>query len=275
MLYWLGEGMGYRGAKGWSPGIGVLTNITANHIDWHGSMEHYAESKRSVLRWQREGDASVLGNEVAASNQEDEMPRLRIPGAHNVVNARVALAVVKAVMEREQRLPHPGLLPPSGRGSRRPRRHSRILRGLPHRLAFAGEVRGVRYFNDSKCTTPEAALLAVQAFAEDAAVGIGRVHLIAGGYDKGSDLTPIAKLAAELGDLYTIGKTGPAIAAASGGKAIECGTLEAAVKAAAGRAKTGDVVLLSPACASWDQFTNYEFRGEAFVGMVRGMGGAA
>ncbi len=112
----------------------------------------------------------------------------------------------------------------------------------------------------------------MRAFEEEP--GIARVHLIAGGYDKGSDLSPIAALASTLAGLYTIGKTGPAIAAASGGKAFECGTLDRAVAAARANARDGDVLLLSPGCASWDQFENYEQRGERFKELVRKGAGA-
>ena len=106
--------------------------------------------------------------------------------------------------------------------------------------------------------------------------GVSRVHLIAGGYDKGSDLSPVANLATKVAGLYTIGKTGPTVAAkakvAAKGNVFECGELDVAVKTIAGRVKPGDVVLLSTACASWDQFENYEKRGELFCRLVEGMG---
>ncbi|MFN9977144.1 MAG: glutamate ligase domain-containing protein, partial [Phycisphaerae bacterium] len=140
----------------------------------------------------------------------------------------------------------------------------------PHRLQRVPSRPGLRCFNDSKSTTPESCLLAVRAFDEHAECGSSRVHLIVGGYDKGSDLAPIGRLASTLGGLYTIGKTGPAIAKASEGRAHECGTLDRAVAAALDHTKDGDVILLSPACASWDQFENYEQRGDLFASLVRG-----
>ena len=99
-------------------------------------------------------------------------------------------------------------------------------------------------------------------------MSVGKVHLIAGGYDKGSDLSPRAALAGELAGLYTIGKTGPTIALAAKGRAHECDTMARAVLEAEKRLKHGDALLLSPGCASWDQYTNFEERGEEFIRLV-------
>jgi UDP-N-acetylmuramoylalanine--D-glutamate ligase len=92
-----------------------------------------------------------------------------------------------------------------------------------------------------------------------------RVHLIAGGYDKGSDLDPIAAMAPSLGGLFGIGATSGAICHRGG---EDCGTLEFAIERSMRDAESGDIVLLSPGCASWDQFTNYEARGDAFRRLV-------
>jgi UDP-N-acetylmuramoylalanine--D-glutamate ligase len=269
MLYWLGEG---SGDSPWSPGVGVVTNITDNHLDWHGEMDHYAGCKLGIWRRQGPGDAAVLpadpavagpladrmlaaaratGARVVTATRGD-FP-LRVPGSHNRMNAGMALAAIGAAL-RDRFDAHAA------------REAIASFEGLPHRLQLAAEGRGVRWYNDSKATTPESALLAVDAVAEG---GHARVHLIAGGYDKKSDLSLLARLGSTLGGLYTIGVTGPAIAASAGGTAIECGTLARAVAAARARVKPGDVVLLSPGCASWDQFENYERRGEEFCRLAR------
>ncbi|MBX3378759.1 MAG: UDP-N-acetylmuramoyl-L-alanine--D-glutamate ligase [Phycisphaeraceae bacterium] len=281
MLCWLGglaqlapADLDRTGSEpGWSPHIAVVTNLSPNHLDWHGDLGHYRRSKQELLRSQVAGDIAVLppGSETSewASNAgvqrivpRGETAGLSIPGKHNRQNACVA---VEAAMALESRLTREAS-----------ERAVRTFAGLPHRLQLAATIkRGsgtIRCFNDSKSTTPEACLLAVGAFEESGEVGAACVHLIAGGYDKGSDLSGIGALGSRLAGLYTIGKTGNAIAAASGGKATECGTVERATAAAIDAAKPGDVILLSPACASWDQFENYEKRGELFVREVRSRG---
>ena len=135
--------------------------------------------------------------------------------------------------------------------------------GLPHRLQAVDEAG--RFYNDSKSTTPEATLLAIEAFQPHTQ----RVHLIAGGYDKGVPLNRLARKATHLAGLYTIGATGPTLADLAGPSAIRCGDLEGAVQAALPRMGADDILLLSPGCASWDQFPNYEARGEAFLALIR------
>ena len=248
MLYWLGKGIGKANAAGWSPHVAVLTNINPNHIDWHGDFEHYRESKLNIFRWQRHGDVQVRGEEVASGAAAIQ---LKIPGAHNQSNARLATETV----HRATGLPVEAL---ANRLSDFP--------GLPHRLQLAAERDGLRFYNDSKSTTPEATVLAVASFAEPK-----HVHLIAGGYDKGSDLSAIASLTPSIAGLYTIGVTGESLAAhaaQSGGHVERCEALPRAVDCAMRRMRQGDVLLLSPGCASWDQFINFEQRGDEFVRLV-------
>jgi UDP-N-acetylmuramoylalanine--D-glutamate ligase len=213
---------------------------------------------------------------------------INLPGWHNLQNAVFAIQVSAiAISDEMQRFQSPtysdriGYVPPSSQSNSYSLIKSlgvflKDFTGLPHRLQYVGESEGdcgdIHAFNDSKCTSPEAASLAVQAFIDDERFGARRVHLIAGGYDKGVDLAPLVQGGALCKAVYTIGATGPRIAAAvtkQGGRAVECEVLDRAVEAAVEAAAPGDVILLSPGCASWDQFTNYEERGERFTQLVR------
>lgn len=256
MLHWL---------NGWSPHVAVVTNFSPNHLDWHGCADHYKTSKQAILSSQTPGNHAVLGADVEVwtcragvhrhiISSLNRIAGLAIPGEHNQRNA--AMAVHAA------RLLDPSLVPDEAIAS------VRKFGGLPHRLQFVAEVKGRRFYNDSKSTTPESALMAVRAFETD---GLHRIHLIAGGYNKGSSLADISELARSLGGLYTIGVTGPGIAQAAGPRenVYQCETLERAVEAAMINMQEGDLLLLSTGCASWDQFANYERRGELFVRLVK------
>lgn len=250
----------------WSPGVAVVTNIAPNHLDWHGSLDAYAAAKQTILDFQRPGDLALLGPSVrhwptqpdvrrviVDAPQKGEPTLTPLPGLHNQHNARFALAVAEA-----KGLSHDAAV-----------EALLTFGGLPHRLQFVAEHEAVRFFNDSKSTTPEAAILALQAFEPQR----GKLHLICGGYDKHSDLSQLAREASRrCRAVYAIGATGPAIAHAvrveAQASVHDCGDLDAAVQLAVRHARRGDAVLLSPGCASWDQFDNYERRGERFVQAV-------
>jgi UDP-N-acetylmuramoylalanine--D-glutamate ligase len=260
MLHWL---------HGWSPRIAVVTNLAENHLDWHGTFDHYRESKRAIITSQKQGDAAILGPGMHGwatrpgvcrieMREVHQVSDIALPGAHNRRNAAVAVAATIAL--------DPTLDHPTAESA------VRTFPGLPHRLERVGTWVGMTFFNDSKSTTPASTLLALEAVGEH---GLSNIHLIAGGYDKGSDLSPIGALAPKLAGLYTIGATGPAIAAVAtstpegGAHHTACETLDRAVNAAIANMKAGDILLLSTGCASWGQFTNYEARGRLFCELVR------
>ncbi|MEZ6243025.1 MAG: UDP-N-acetylmuramoyl-L-alanine--D-glutamate ligase [Phycisphaerales bacterium] len=263
MLHWLGSEASWAGA-----GVAVVTNFAPNHLDWHGSIEHYEQSKRRLLDAQRPGDLAVLGPGVHAwatrpGVERDEIDEGEgvggcvLPGAHNALNAEVAARAIGAALGRDH--------------IEGARAAVRSFPGLPHRLRLVHESGGVRVYDDSKSTTPAATLLAVEAIAGTLERGEAGVHLIAGGYDKGIDLSAIARLGDRLGGVYAIGQTAHMLM--GGERASLCATLERAVGEAMSRAAPGDAVLLSPGCASWDQFENFEQRGRRFADLAREAGG--
>ena len=247
MLHWLGEGVGYEGAKGFSPHVGVLTNLVPNHLDWHGSFEHYEQSKRNIFRYQQDGDHRITAD---LFHQRRKLP-LKLPGKHNQLNGQFALATVLRAADILPQDAAPLLA---------------SFESLPHRLQLIAEHEGIAFYNDSKSTTPQATVLAVESFKKPS-----KIHLIAGGYDKGVDLSPIAQLSTRIGGLYTIGATGSTLAAQAGPPAVYSETLDLAFAAALERMTSGGegILLLSPGCASWDQFDNFEQRGEDYQRLVR------
>jgi UDP-N-acetylmuramoylalanine--D-glutamate ligase len=262
-----------------SPQVALLTNLLPNHLDRYGTFEKYCAAKQLLFEHQRPGRngpvVSIFNrqNGIASAWYEkyrkqpyrrcltysaDDVPseirrRFTLPGACNLSNLAGAMTIA-------------GLF---GVDAAAAADCVGDFKALPHRLRLVAERKGVRWFNDSKATTPEAAVAAVEAFE-------GPIILIAGGYDKklsfdqlGSVIAARARAVILIGD--TAEKIKAAVESASCGKkvAVElCTSLADAVTAANAAAHKGDVVLLSPACASYDIFDNYQQRGEQFTQLV-------
>ena len=271
------------------PSIAVILNITPDHLDRHGSFENYARAKERIFAAQHKCDFVVLNADnpraaEAASRSsanvywfsiehsvmqgawleqgavvyrsspdaatENVMPLSGIPlkGAHNVEN--VLAAVVAARL--------------AGAPAEAIRRAIEAFQAVEHRLEFVASVNGVEFYNDSKATNVDATAKAVAAFDSG-------IHLILGGKDKGSDYTQLAQLLrARVRAVYTIGSAAAKIESQLRGivSIQSCETLDTAVSAAAAAARPGEVVLLAPACSSFDQFENYEHRGRVFKDLV-------
>ena len=271
------------------PDIGLFLNLTPDHLDRHKTMEAYAAAKARIFEKQTELDAAVLNADdaptvglapkkpqtfwfsrkkrvlqgaclrgediiVVHDGKEDFVMRcaeVPLPGRHNLEN------VLAAVMAARLAEVDPATIAKAVKS----------FSGVEHRLEFTAEIGGVRYYNDSKATNVDATWKALDAFP-------GRILVILGGKDKGGDFTALQKPLREKAILALL------IGAASdkiekqieGSVAIErAGTMERAVEIASHAAQSGDIVLLAPACASFDQFENYEHRGRVFKELVRGL----
>ncbi len=259
----------YLGRAGWSPHVAVVTLLTRDHLDWHGSIENYVADKRQIVAHQRPDDLAVLNGgdpataalaaataaRVVRFNTGSERPfALRLSGAHNQVNAQAAFAAAATA----------GVTWDAAQAA------VADFAGLPHRLEVVADVAGVRWVNDSIATIPEAAVAALRSFPA------GRtVQIVGGSGKKALDTADLcAALAADAHAVLCIGETGPALAAEvnrrSAGRAWPCGDLPTAIGAARQLARPGDVVLLSPGHPSYDQFVNFQERGETFTRLARG-----
>ncbi len=274
------------------PSIAVILNITPDHLDRHGSFENYCAAKERIFARQNANDCLVLnaGNEpcIAAAKRskakaywfsienavaqgawvedgqlvyrsgkeaatERVMPLSAIPlkGAHNVENVLAAVVAARLAGVTDDVI----------------RRAIESFKAVEHRLEFVATRNGVEFYNDSKATNVDATSKAIAAFS-------GGIHLILGGKDKGSPYTVLADLLRErVRAVYTIGVAAEKIESQLRGVVPihSCITLEKAVAAAASAARPGEVVLLAPACSSYDQFENYEQRGSAFKQFVKGL----
>jgi UDP-N-acetylmuramoylalanine--D-glutamate ligase len=231
--------------------VAVLLNLEPDHLDRHGTFERYRAAKLRIFeRARHKVVPRGLGLEGIEFSADDPLPaEPRLPGRHNRANAAAATAAARLVGILDDAIAE-GL---------------REFRGVPHRLELVRERDGVRWVNDSIATNTLAARAGVDAF--DAPV-----RLILGGRAKGEDYKAFARsLPARVAAVYLVGEASDELALAfeAAGRSFErAGTIERAVDLAAGAARPGDVVLLSPACASYDQFANFERRGEEFRRLV-------
>ena len=274
------------------PNIAVILNITPDHLDRHGSFENYIRAKERIFVVQTAEDCLVLNAdntpcEEAASraaarvywfsiehpvsqgawfeqgslvyrsavdaSTEYVMPSRGIPlkGAHNVENVLAAVCAARLAGVPVEAI----------------RRAIENFRAVEHRLEYVATRNGVEYYNDSKATNVDATAKAVASFSSG-------IHLILGGKDKGSPYTVLADLLRErVTAVYTIGVAAPKIEKDLRGvvSILSCETLDKAVSAAASAARAGEVVVLAPACSSYDQFENYEQRGRVFKELVKAL----
>jgi UDP-N-acetylmuramoylalanine--D-glutamate ligase len=275
-----------------NPFAAAMLNLSEDHLDRYEGMAGYARAKARIFRGEgiqvlNRDDAGSMGMAVAGRKQVSfglDAPRraedfglLRmdgdlwlaqgatpllaakefpLAGLHNAANALAALALARALGE-----PYPPLLTAL-----------RDFKGLPHRLEKVAEIDGVAFYDDSKGTNVGSTVAALNGFAELTDRG-ARVVLIAGGEGKGQDFTPLAApVSRHARSVVLIGRDAGQIEralAASGASVVRAASMEAAVAQARAQAQPGDVVLLSPACASFDMFRNYPHRGEVFTECVR------
>jgi UDP-N-acetylmuramoylalanine--D-glutamate ligase len=268
------------------PNIGVFLNLTPDHLDRHGSIEAYGAAKARIFEKQTAADFAVLnaddlastpyapstpkvfwfsrkqrvaqgafllGEEIVFRHHGEEeiilkLSEVPLPGAHNLENALAAVVATRLAGARPQEI----------------QKAIRSFAGVEHRLEFVAELGGVRYYNDSKATNVDATRKALDAFP-------GRILIILGGKDKGSDYTVLQAPLREKAILaLLVGAAAEKIESQiAGSVSIErAGTIERAVEIASRTAQPGDIVLLAPACASFDQFQNYEHRGRVFKQLV-------
>ncbi|MFM1981314.1 MAG: hypothetical protein RJB22_33 [Pseudomonadota bacterium] len=244
--------------------VAVLTNITPDHLDRYDSFADYAAAKERLFTLQHVDQVAVIATEddpsrmiasrinhrlfrVSSKNAGDQSAWPSLQGPHNAQNVACARAVALALGVEAEAI----------------EQALRSYPGLPHRMERVAERHGVLYVNDSKATNPTSTAPALAAFPV--------VHWIVGGQAKTKDLDACAPHFSHVKAAYVIGEAGPMFAdlLSPHMPVVTAGTLEAAVQHAAQAAQPGDTVLLSPACASFDQFRDFEARGDAFRAAVR------
>jgi UDP-N-acetylmuramoylalanine--D-glutamate ligase len=258
--------------------VAICLNVTQNHLDRHHTFEKYAAAKGNLFRTQRAGDYAVLNaddetcrsyadqsaaqtiwfsgndirNEQVWVSGAPLMPlsEIPVPGRHNAENVMAAACAARI----------------AGVSHAEIAAAVKTCKAVEHRLEFVSEIQGVRYYNDSKATSVDAAMKALDSFE-------GNLWVILGGKDKGSDYTLLReRLHQKAHAALLIGSAAEKIAADLTGavRLIKTETLERAVAEARQNARAGDTVLLAPACASFDQFQSYEHRGQVFKDLVHG-----
>ncbi|MBB5710646.1 UDP-N-acetylmuramoyl-L-alanine--D-glutamate ligase [Sphingomonas xinjiangensis] len=251
--------------------VAVLLNITPDHLDRYDGFEGYAASKARLFAMQSRGHAAIIGigdaasasiaRQLATSGRSEDLTKIApgvcmdqsrwpaLQGPHNAQNALAAIAACEA-LGIEQAAIDRGLA---------------TFGGLPHRMERVATRSGVLFVNDSKATNPTSTAPALSAF--------GRIHWIVGGLAKTDDLEACRPGFGHVVKAYTIGEASASFAdILSPDMPVErSGTLEAAVRSAAAQAQPGETVLLSPACASFDQFKDFEARGQAFRDAVEAL----
>lgn len=270
-------------ASAFRPTVGALLNVTPDHLGRHGTLDNYARTKFKLFQGQRGDETAVLNARDARVRAlrglapagvtwfGDRLPGpglrwsksglvgfggrwalpAHLPGRHNWENAAAAVACARA-------LGVPGAAVRQALSS---------FRGVAHRLEFIRDRRGVRFINDSKATNVDSTRVALEAFP-------GRLRLILGGQDKGAPYTPLAGLVRrKVKEILLIGEAAPKIEKDLAGAApfFRAGDMAGAVRRAVETATAGDIVLLSPACASFDQFENFEHRGRVFRALAEAL----
>lgn len=270
------------------PHIALLTYVTSDHLDWHKTTENYVKAKLKIFANQDEDDFAILNyedrnlakkhnikaqkyyfsmekisekgsyfedgkiyyNDGKSTEEILEVKDLKIPGVHNIKNVMAAIIIAKLF----------------GIDSNTIKRSISSFTGVEHRIEFVRELHGVKYYNDSKGTNPDSTEVAIAAMDGD-------VILIAGGYDKNSNFDNlIEKSKDKLKTVILLGETADKISNSCKKSDVEfyiVKDLNKAVELAKKLAVKGEDVLLSPACASWDMYSNYEARGRHFKDLVR------
>jgi len=264
-----------------APSVAVFLNLSQDHLERHADLEDYLAAKRRLFAFQGPGATAVLNADDPASAGTDTraerrffsldhpadawldgdrllmdgsilttVEEVRLSGAHNLGNVLAAALAATAL----------------GAGGEAVAAAAASFDGLAHRHQTVHEGAGVRWVDDSKATNIGATLAALRGYPA------GSLHLILGGQAKGQDFSVLApEVQRAVARLYVMGVDGPAIAAALAGSARveDCGTLDEAVRRARAAVEPGQTVVLAPACASFDQFTGYEQRGQIFAALAR------